>query len=195
MKQLHGDLLTDGKLPEAALRAVHNEDRAKLLRVELQHLASGELASAKGLLRRLSRRIPTIETVRDNAERVIAAKKVRDITPALYQRAEAKAARTAMESFLKGDIEGAFEAKQRELLNHELYRAASTARDEVESIVGLHAVVRQAVEAREAREGGWLVPRADRRPPRPLLVPPSLHHGGRQARLAARLRDAGSPGG
>jgi hypothetical protein len=162
MKELHGDLLTDGTLPEAALRAVHNEDRAKLLRVELQHLASGELASAKGLLRRLSRRIPTIETVRDNAERVIAVKKVRDITPALYQRAEAKAARTAMESFLKGDIEAAFEAKQRELLNHELYRAASTAREEVESIVAfMQSFDKPSKRARLGKAGGSYLDQID----------------------------------
>lgn len=135
MKELHGDMLTDGSLPVKAMRAVHNNKRSELLRKELQFLASENLASLKGIVRRVAKRIPTIESVRAQAEQTIASKKVRDIQPVIYQRAESKARNRALEFLLKGDIEQAFIEKQRELLNHELYKAADSAKQETENIV------------------------------------------------------------
>lgn len=135
MKELHGDLLTDGKLPIEAMKAIHNEKRSQLLRRELEILATQDLSKLKGIIRKATRRIPTIGMVRAQAEAAIARKKVRDINPFLYQRAEGKAAKEAVEAVLKGDFDAAFEAKQRELLNHEYYRAATAARDEVDSVV------------------------------------------------------------
>jgi hypothetical protein len=135
MKELHGDLQTDGRLPLEAMKAVHTEKRAELLRKELQILASQNLPAFKGLIRKITRRIPTIEMVRDQAEQTIARKAVREINPLLYQRAEASASKEAVQAMLRGDFEAAFDAKQRELLNHEMYRAASNAREQVDSIV------------------------------------------------------------
>lgn len=135
MKDRHGDLLNDPELPAQAMKAVHNEKRAQLLRKELEYLASNELATVKGLVKKITRPIPMIEAVRDQAEKVIAEKAVRDIKPSAYQRAEVKASREAIEAFLKGDFEGAFNAKQRELYNHELYRAATSAKEEVDKTV------------------------------------------------------------
>lgn len=135
MKELHGDLLTDGKLPIEAMKAIHSEKRSQLLRRELEILATQDLSKLKGIIRKVTRRIPTIGMVRAQAEAAIARKKVRDINPFLYQRAEAKAAKEAVEAVLKGDFDAAFEAKQRELLNHEYYRAATAAREEVDSVV------------------------------------------------------------
>ena len=139
MKELHGDLLTDVKLPAEAMKAVHNEKRAYLLRKELEILASENLGKLKGLIRKTTRRIPPIAAVRDQAEKIIADKRVRDINPFLYQRAEAQAARQAVEAVLAGDFEAAFEAKQRELMNHELYRAAVDARENIDGIVSYMA--------------------------------------------------------
>lgn len=135
MRERHGDFLTDGRLPEEALRAVHNEKRSELLRKELEYLASEKIAVLKGLVRRISSPIPTIQAVRIQAEQIIASKKIRDISPSLYMRAEAKASKSAVEALLKGDVELAFAEKQKELFNHELYRSAVAAREDVDSIV------------------------------------------------------------
>lgn len=130
----HPSLLTSTELPEQAMEAVHNEKRAALLHRELQYLASTDLATLKGLVRKVTRRVPPIAAVRTEAEQAIARKSPRFIRPVVYQRAEATAAKAAVTALLKGDIEAAFAAKERELLNHELYRAATAARDTAESI-------------------------------------------------------------
>lgn len=158
----HGDLLTDGTLPVEAMKAVHTEQRAEVLRRELQHLASDHLATLKGLVRKITRRIPSVEEVRAEAERTIGAKRVREINPLLYQRAEAKAAKAAAAAFLKGDIEGAFTEKQRELLNHELYRAATTARETVDGIVDyMRTFDKPSKRARLGKAGGEYLEQID----------------------------------
>jgi hypothetical protein len=129
-------MLTPAELQEEAMKAVHTEKRAQLLQKELQWLASNELATVKGLVRRLSRRIPLLDAVREQAQQIVRSKTVRDINPRLYQVAEQKSAKLAMDLFLKGDIESAFDEKQRQLLNFELYRAASDAREQVDKITG-----------------------------------------------------------
>lgn len=135
MKDLHGDMLTDGTLSEEAKIAVHNEKRSELLRMELEHLASEDLGVLKNVIRRVARRVPPISAIRAQAERIVGERTVSEINPSLYQRAEIKAAREAGEALARGDLDGAFDAKYRELLNHELYRSSVSARDLVENSV------------------------------------------------------------
>ena len=135
MRERHGDMRLDGTMATDAMNAVHNEQRALLLRKELQHLATHHLPTLKNVVRKVANRVPTIEAVRDFAQRTIAGKQVRDIQPHIYERAESRAARNAINAMLRGDFETAFKEKQRELLNHELYRASAQARENVDSIV------------------------------------------------------------
>lgn len=132
MARRHGDLMDPATLSDLAMKAVHNADRSKVLRMELEHLASDDFAAFKGLARTIGRKVPTIEEVRTDAEATIGEKTTADTLPSLYQRAEAVASREAQEHFLRGDFEKAFEAKRAELLNHELYRAATKAREQSE---------------------------------------------------------------
>lgn len=129
MSRRHGDMTNPAVLGDIAMRAVHNQDRSKVLRMELEHLASNDFAAFKGLVRTIGRRIPTIQEVRDQAEDMIGSKTTAETMPSLYQRAESVASREAQEHFLRGDFEKAFEAKKQELLNHELYRAAQNERE------------------------------------------------------------------
>jgi hypothetical protein len=132
MKAQYGDMLEDGRIAVEAMKAVHGDKRAHLLRRELEILRERSRGTANELTRRVAKPLPMVEDVRRDAEAAIAKKKVRDINPILFQRAESKAAREAMDLFLKGDIEGAFAAKERELVNHELYRAATAAREDAD---------------------------------------------------------------
>jgi hypothetical protein len=129
-----GDMRVDGRIHEEALTAIHNDQRSELLRKELEYLTSENLAAFKGLVKKVSRPIPTLESVRSQAELTIGGKRFRDLSPISYERAGARAGKEAVDLLLKGDVEGAFEAKQRELLNNELYRAASNAKDSVEKM-------------------------------------------------------------
>lgn len=128
------NLVTPAELPIEAMKAVHNEKRAQLNRKVLEVLASNDLPALKDVVRRVSKRIAPSEEVTREAARIIAGKKVRELNPLLYQRAEAKAAKGATEAMLRGDIETAFDEKQRETLNHELYRAATAAKEEADGI-------------------------------------------------------------
>lgn len=134
MKEIHGDMRIDGTMVEEAMNAVHNDMRSEALAMEIKYLASEEFATLKGLAKRISKPIPTVDQVRAQAEEIIAGKQVKDIIPYVYQRAEIKAAKQAVDLFWKGDIEGAFNAKSKELLNHELYKSASYAQEKVDKI-------------------------------------------------------------
>lgn len=131
MAEYYPDSLVDGTIGEEALKAMHNEKRAELLEMELAHLAIMDTSVLKDITRRVVRRPPSRKQVREEAIRIIGTTKPKDLKPPLYQRAEVKAAKEAGQALVKGDIDAAFEAKQRELLNHELYRQASAARDQI----------------------------------------------------------------
>lgn len=158
----HGDLLTDGTLPDEAMAAIHSDKRAYLLRKELEHLARNDLPALKGLLRKVTRRVPPIAEVRATAQDIISSKRVRDVKPGTYQRAEARSAKLALEALLRGDIEAAFEEKQRELLNHELYRAAIAAREEADKIRDyMQKFAVKKVRERLAKAGGEYLAQID----------------------------------
>lgn len=117
------------EFPEQAIRAAHNESRGKMLYFELETLARDNLPLLKDAIKRVARRVPTEKEVRATARGMIAKKQMKEIRPSVFERAERKAAKEAGEALAKGDIYGAFEAKRRELLNFELYRAAIEAQE------------------------------------------------------------------
>ncbi len=119
------DLLEKG-LHEDVIAAAHNQSRAKLIRMELDMMP---LPVLKEAIRRVARRVPTQKEVRAKAAEIIGGKAIQDIRPNLFLRAEAKAAKEAGVLLAKGDVDGAFASKQKELLNHELYLAATEANE------------------------------------------------------------------
>lgn len=123
MEERHGPKQT-GEIAERAIGAVHNERRAEVLGKELRRLA--QVGNR--------RNVTSQQILKEAAARVMSERKVRDIQPVEYQRAEAKASRQSFEAFTRGDLEAAYEAKQRQLLNFYLYREASKAKAEVETI-------------------------------------------------------------
>lgn len=124
MEATHGPKTT-GEAADRAIEAVHNEQRAAVLQKELVQL--GKQGNR--------RNVTSQQILKEAARRVMAERKVRDIAPAEFSRAEAKAARDTYAAFVKGDLDTAFEAKQRQLLNFYMYREAVKARQNVESIV------------------------------------------------------------
>lgn len=131
----YGNPLDQENLRNEAFKSIHNADRSRLLQLELQHLASDNFAAFKGMLKALTRNVPRLNEVREQAKDMIGSKLAGDTKPYLYQRAESLAGREAKEFFLQGDIERAFEAKSRELLNHELFRSAQVAKEQSEKDV------------------------------------------------------------
>lgn len=132
MQEEHGERMSDADVHTAALEAVNGEKRAQVLRTELEILASNNLATVKGLVRAVTRVVPSTEAVRAQAATIIGAKSVQELKPRTYELAARRAATEARESLLRGDVEKAFDAKRRELLNTELLRAATKERDVIE---------------------------------------------------------------
>jgi hypothetical protein len=118
MRQRYGDMLLDGEIPAEALNAVHNERKADVLKREI-----------KSLSRRAGKRAAPIELVRQQAERIINQRRVKDIQPNVYRMAERKASRSAFRAATENNYEEAFKQKQKEMLNHELWKKARDARE------------------------------------------------------------------
>lgn len=124
MLERHG-ARADGASTEKAMAAVHNEKRGAVLLKELNAL--GKQGNRKN--------ITSQQVMKAAAERIMQNRKVRDIQPFEYQRAEGTAGRRAFEAAAKGDLAAAYEAKQQQLLNYHLWRKAKKAREEIDSIV------------------------------------------------------------
>lgn len=145
MRQRHPDPMTDGTIADKAMAAVHGDKRADLLVLELNALG-----------KRTGQRPAPVEVLREAARDAVARTAIKDLRPDRYLSAERRAAREALAAAAKGDRAGAFTAKQRELLNHELYRAATTARETVDKahryLVGM---LEKPARERIGKAGGW----------------------------------------
>jgi hypothetical protein len=136
MEELHPELLADDEaLRAAATDQVLNDKELQLQRKELEYLVSDHFAQFKQLVRRITGNVPTPKELKDEANAAIGQKTAREIQPALYERAAASAAVRAREALLKGDFQGAFDAKREQLLNIAYFREATVAVDEIKKTV------------------------------------------------------------
>lgn len=133
MVSRHGaeDIAINGELEEKARQAVHNDKQAQLKKMQLDFLFQMKTKGAKDMIKSLSKRNPPIASIKLKAEAMIGNTVVTNIKPYVYSRSERKYANETIKKFLSGDIDGAIESKKKEILNHELYRAAIAARDTI----------------------------------------------------------------
>lgn len=150
MRQTYGDIKTDGTAAEKARDAVMTEGRSEVIEREMQALAravrqaapfaaSGErqarqadrAARAAGLddIRRF---VPSVALARDIAGRRIAEMRVRDVKGGLYYAAARRESNAAIAAVNRGDFQTALTHKQQELINVEMYRAATEMAKEVQ---------------------------------------------------------------
>lgn len=146
MRALHGDMLTDGSAADEATLAVHTDEQVKVLHEELRamrklQVTAEKVSRAKEGENRAARKeslgaIPPAEFFKDLARDMVAKKMIEELLPHRYQQAEAKAAREAFEAAAKKDWSKAAEAKQRQILNHYLYKEAANIKKMVDKQVG-----------------------------------------------------------
>lgn len=146
MRAQHGDLLTDGSAADEATLAVHTDEQAKVLHEELRamrklQVTAEKVSRAKEGENRSARNeslgaIPPAEFFKDLARDMVAKKMIEELLPHRYQQAESKAAREAFEAAAKKDWAKAAEAKQRQILNHYLYKEAAQIKKMVDKQVG-----------------------------------------------------------
>lgn len=145
MRERYGDPMLDGTLPQQATEVLHRDRQADVI-----------MAKMRALSKRTGQRVAPVELMRETARRKIAAEKAGGILPHIYLRAERKATEAMAEAMARQDWKAAQAAAQLRLLNHELYRAATEARADVDRARELA----QALQERKRQEqigkaGGW----------------------------------------
>lgn len=124
MLERYGDLTDAKTIERAADEMIHNEARARFLEREVNAL--GKAVGNRPLVTRAARQY---------AEEAIARKKVREIRPAQFSAAEARAARAAAQAFKKGDTATAAVRKREQLLQNQLAKVSHRAIGEVSRAV------------------------------------------------------------
>lgn len=128
MKAKYPDPMLDDSIEQAAIDALHGEKAGQLLVAELRALSKS--GGVKG-------RVTPRQQAREVARRTIAAMPVREaVRSYVWQAAERKAATAATEALAKGDRQGAFDAKRKQLINHMLYSESRKAAELVALIEG-----------------------------------------------------------
>jgi hypothetical protein len=152
MRDQYGDMLLDGSAAEKAKEAVVVHGRAEVILEEMKALVRAQRqaepfvqegrrqekqAEAERKMRGLldfQRFVPKLSAVRAIAERRVRETRVRDLRPGTYWVAARNASKQAFELAGKGKYAEALAQKQRELLSVEMYRAATEALAQVETI-------------------------------------------------------------
>jgi hypothetical protein len=101
---------------------------------ELKSSIKADKERARAARKLAASTIPPVKLFKKAARRHIAGLKVSEILSGKYANAEAKAGREAFELNGKGKFTEAAAAKQRQILNHYLYREATEARAEADKI-------------------------------------------------------------
>lgn len=135
MKEIYPELLESPELSDAAIKAAHNENYAQMKKMELDYLAKNDPQVLRDVAKRLIRRMPSNKAVKEQAAKIIAATKVRELKPFVFRNAEKKYASEAAKHYAAGNFDLAFEAKRKEYLNFELYNSAVKAQDDVKESV------------------------------------------------------------
>lgn len=145
MRERHGDILTDGTIAEKAMDTLHSERRAEVHQAKIRALGT-----------KVGKKTAPIEVMRQSAKAKISKSEAGYLYPNLYLQAEIKARRHTEAHLAKQEWDAALAAKQRELLNHELYRAATEAKQAVEE-TRLLGQRMQETKTRETigKAGGW----------------------------------------
>jgi hypothetical protein len=119
---------------EEAIRAIHNTERSKLLIEDLKHLISGDFATFKKMVKRIAGAVPRLSDVTKWAETEVRKETFRTLTPGIYRKDARVAGRKALDAFLAGDFQEAFDQRLIELRNNELAIAAQRLQEEAGKI-------------------------------------------------------------
>lgn len=123
MRNNFPDINLSGEVQELAKQAVYNDKQAQLMLAELKKLE--QVAGTNPVIPQL---------FRQKAEQMVAMKSSRELRPDLFARTAAKFGREALRASIEGNFQDALVAKQKQLINHHMYKAAVKARDSAESV-------------------------------------------------------------
>ena len=99
------DPTIDGTLSDKAIQALHNDASTERRLFEIDQMMKNKPAAVKGLVKKFHARRMTVAQFKNRAELTLGNIAVRDIKPYIYQRAEIRHSKDAMDKFLKADFE------------------------------------------------------------------------------------------
>lgn len=137
------------KTQEEAIRALHNTERSKLLIQDLKQLVSKDFSAFKDVLKRVvgeapavfagkkkgaTGDVPKLSDITKWAETEVRKETFRTLHPGVYRQQAKLAARKALDAFLAGDFQEAFNQRLLELKSNELAIAAQNLQEEARKI-------------------------------------------------------------
>jgi hypothetical protein len=125
-----------GKMADQAIKSFHNDDVANVLWTEAQATAKymkGLEAQTLGERQMTDPRFAKA-VVKETARRRVEMMTGVELQPGRFARGEESAAAESAKAFKAGDFEKAHEEKLNQIMQHELWRQVSSAREEVDSI-------------------------------------------------------------
>lgn len=132
MLEEHGDLATPAGIERAADMAIHNDARVRFVATELR-----ALQHAMSVREKVPGKKHTVDVLvqmaKEQAGKVIARLKVRDIRPAQYAAAEVRSAKAALAA--RGDLAKQAEHKRNQLINLYAAKAAYAAQEEIKKAI------------------------------------------------------------
>ncbi|QCW21969.1 lysis protein [Caulobacter phage Jess A] len=137
MLERYGDLTDPDAINRAADEAIHNDARLRFVATE-----ANALAKATGRTKILA------EAARNYASELISRQRIRDLKPAKYTGAEARASRQAAQAAAKGDLVTAAQEKRNQLINGYAAQAVFAAQADVDKALRLFARLDSAATRR-----------------------------------------------
>lgn len=99
---------------------------------EMEIMAANNWNTVKRGMIKIAKRVPTIKALNERAKLAIGSMKIGDIDPRMYERGEKKSHQDAIKQYADGQIEQAFDSKEKAALNNEMRKEAVKARAKVE---------------------------------------------------------------
>ncbi len=152
------DAINSREGAKAALRALHSTRKIDLLQEEARALAylNSGAKSRKEAGKAAAAQVFPRQIVRAMAQDRISAMAAKDINPEKFRVAEAKAAREAFAHAATGKYDKALLAKQQQILNAELYRAALDGKKEAGDIrISIKGFRKGSKQETLGKAGGW----------------------------------------
>lgn len=98
---------------------------------EMDYMTKKEWPTLKRGIIKIARKAPSVETLNVKAKENINKMFIRDINPNAFKVGENRSQKAAVEHFVKGEFEQAFDSKEKAALNNELRKESLKAQDKV----------------------------------------------------------------
>ena len=197
MEQRHGPKINKAELQLEVDERFNSTKRAKIMKMELDHLVSKSFAKVKGLVKRVAIVSPSSKEYQARAEEIISKKRIRDLSPSFYQENMKRAGKKSLDALLKGDWVTAAREKRRQLQSHYLYKASQLAKKEADrNLKFLKKFENKNTRAKVGKATGGYLEEIDRILSRIGVKKISLKEADRRANLAAWVKeqqDMGNP--